>query len=71
MYTIYGKPECPWCDRAKDLLEPHEYSYVDVSKDQEAKEVLIEMGVRTVPQVFDGDNHVGGFEDFKKHLEEV
>lgn len=71
MYTIYGKPNCPWCDRAKGLLQPDEYNYVDVSKDQEAKEVLVEMGVRTVPQVFDRDNHIGGFEALKWYVESL
>lgn len=68
MYTIYGKPNCPWCDRAKDLLNNLAYEYVDVSLEGGARQILVDMGVRTVPQVFKGTLHIGGFEDLRKYL---
>ena len=34
MYTIYGRPNCGWCVRAKGLLSSNnvEYKYIDIYK---------------------------------------
>ncbi len=64
--TVYSTPICPYCVRAKDLLKRKgaDYSEIDVSDDAE-REKMIERagGRRTVPQIFIGDTHVGGFDD--------
>jgi glutaredoxin 3 len=64
---LYTKDHCPYCMKAKVLLKNKgvAFSEVDVTHD-EAK--LAEMlarahGRRTVPQIFIGDRHVGGFDD--------
>lgn len=54
-YDVYGKPNCPYCDRAKDLLESKgiEYKYIDVTQNPDAlRFIKEEMGMRTVPQIF-------------------
>ena len=66
--TIYTTPICPYCVRAKDLLKKKGVSTweeIDVSKDPEIREAMITRaaGRRTVPQIFIGDTHVGGFDD--------
>lgn len=64
--TIYTTPTCPFCDRAKELLSRKGASYteVDVSNDED-RTAMIEKagGRRTVPQIFIGSTHVGGFDD--------
>lgn len=64
---VYSKDYCPYCVRAKNLLTQKgaAFTEIDVTRD-EAK--LAEMlaksnGKRTVPQVFIGETHVGGFDD--------
>lgn len=67
-FTIYGKPNCPFCDQAKRLAESEgfEFEYKDVMADKEAREALVARlpGTRTVPQIFYGDKHVGGYTEF-------
>jgi glutaredoxin 3 len=64
--TIYSTPVCPYCVRAKNLLKARNQAYkeVDVSDDEErAKMIELAAGKRTVPQIFIGDTHVGGYDD--------
>lgn len=64
---IYTTRSCYYCDRAKDLLQKKGVAYeeIDVSDDHETRMKLVEMtgGLRTVPQIWIGDTHVGGFDD--------
>jgi len=63
---IYTTRTCPYCVRAKRLLERKKVSYeeIDVSVDDGARLKLMEdTGLRTVPQIFIGDRHVGGSDD--------
>jgi len=70
MFIVYGTPNCAWCDRSKELLKRHEkaYEYVDVSEDEDARTMFIENGYRTVPQVYDGLNYIGGYEKLEDYL---
>ena len=65
--TIYTTTSCVFCLRAKQFLRSRGISYreVDVSGDHDARKRLIEQsnGQRTVPQIFVGDVHVGGYTD--------
>ena len=65
--TIYTTPICPYCVRAKSLLGKKGVSYdeVDVMMDMKAREEMLAKsgGARTVPQIFIGDTHVGGFDE--------
>ncbi len=64
--TLYTTPVCPYCTRAKDLLKRKGQSWteVDVSDPTEREKMIIKAkGRRTVPQIFIGDIHVGGFDD--------
>jgi glutaredoxin 3 len=66
--TIYTTPICPYCVRAKDLLKKKgvdAWEEIDVSTDPAIRDAMIARanGRRTVPQIFIGDTHVGGFDD--------
>lgn len=63
---MYMRPTCPFCSAAGKLLESKgvEFTQIDISAEPERREEMIERsGRRTVPQVFIGDEHVGGFDD--------
>lgn len=63
---IYTTPICPYCVRAKQLLERKGAGWedIDVSDAQEREKMIaLAGGKRTVPQIFIGDTHVGGYDD--------
>lgn len=64
--TIYSTQVCPYCVRAKMLLQKKgaEYEEIDVS-DPQKRAAMVEKtgGARTVPQIYIGDTHVGGSDD--------
>lgn len=68
---IWSKYHCPFCDQARNLLNSKGYQ-IEERKigDGYTKEELLESvpNARTVPQIFIGDEYVGGFEELKKRL---
>jgi glutaredoxin 3 len=66
---IYTTTYCGYCVRAKDLLTRKgvKYEELDVTGDDEMRAKLVEMsGQRTVPQIWIGDTHVGGYSDLAR-----
>lgn len=64
--TVYSTHVCPYCVRAKALLDRKHVPYTDIMVDQDpAKlaEMMQKSGRRTVPQIFVGEQHVGGCDD--------
>lgn len=65
--TMYTSPICPYCVRAKSLLQEKgaEIEEINVLMDNQARHEmeLKSGGRRTVPQIFVGDVHVGGCDD--------
>jgi glutaredoxin len=74
MIEIYGKPMCPYCDKAKQLCETRklEYTYKSLGTDY-TKEELLETfpGARTVPQIIVGGNKIGGYDQLATYIEET
>lgn len=64
--TIYTRQLCGYCSAAKRLLESKGQSYheLDATFDPALKQAMIDRSGRmTFPQIFIGQNHVGGFDD--------
>lgn len=65
MFTVYTKDYCPYCIKAKALLNSigAEYEEIDVTHDSEMFMKIYEKShMRTVPQVFYGDTCLGGYD---------
>jgi glutaredoxin 3 len=63
---IYTTETCPYCVRAKRLLQKKNVPYeeIDVSWDDDVRMKLMQTtGLRTVPQIFIGERHVGGSDE--------
>lgn len=64
---IYSTKVCPYCVRAKKLLDAKGVTYeeIDVSGNDVLRKTMTEKagGRTSVPQIFIGDRHVGGFDD--------
>ena len=64
--VIYTTSICPYCVRAKALLERKGFAYEEINAENEkVREEMLQKagGMRTVPQIFIGDTHVGGSDD--------
>jgi glutaredoxin len=68
MIKIYGKPSCPFCQKAKDLAERKGLDYIYLTLDVNyTREDLMELvpNARTVPQIFVNETLIGGYNDFE------
>jgi glutaredoxin 3 len=66
--VIYSKDYCPYCVKAKNLLKQRgvlQFSEIDITHDEQLQQEMIAKsgGRKTVPQIFIGSTHVGGFDD--------
>lgn len=71
--TIYTKPSCFYCIRAKSLLDDMKinYSEIDLSNNKaKHKELMDQTGSKTVPLIFINDDYIGGCTDMLKMAEE-
>ena len=62
MITVYSKPSCQYCDMAKQLLESRgvQYQSIDITQDPQARQMLVDSGFRSVPQIYRGETHIPG-----------
>lgn len=63
---IYTWGHCPYCIRAKNLLDEKGMPFTEVNldgKDQELVDLRERTGQRTVPQIFIDDEFIGGFSE--------
>ena len=64
MIEIYGKPRCPFCDRAKALCEQKglDYEYKLLDADYTSEEFFeLFPGARTFPQIIMNEEKIGGY----------
>lgn len=63
---VYSTLLCPFCQMARTLLDRKGVAYEEIRVDQEPgrrQEMMKLSGRHTVPQIFVGETHVGGFDD--------
>ena len=65
--VVYSTAWCPYCERAKALLGRKGVAFreIKVDEDPAERDAMLKRsgGRRTVPQIFVGDRHVGGFDE--------
>lgn len=65
--TLYTKSWCGYSRRAKELLSEKGVPYrdIDVTEDEAKESEMVERagGATTVPQIFIGDQHIGGYSE--------
>ena len=63
---IYSQMFCGYCSAARALLDEKGVGYEDIDitmKPQLRLELRERTGRRTVPQIYIGDRHIGGYDD--------
>jgi len=72
--TIYSKPSCPYCDRAKMLLKNRGIEYTEVSAVENREDLIQKVteatgaAPRTVPQIWLDETYIGGFTELDAHF---
>ena len=64
--TLYTTDWCPYCERARHLLGSKKVTFEEIdvgSAPEKRAEMQTRSGRRTVPQIFIGDQHVGGSDE--------
>ena len=63
MITLYSKPACVQCTATKKALDKADIDYdtIDISQDDEARDLVLSLGYTSVPVVVSGDQHWSGF----------
>lgn len=71
--VIYTKDYCPYCDRAKDYFKGKNIPFeeIDITHDPALFEEMLKKsnGRRTVPEIFIGDTHIGGWDDLQQLIQ--
>lgn len=68
---VWSKDQCPFCDQAKALLKSRniEFEERNVSRDWTREQLLEAVpNARTVPQIFLGEELIGGFNELRQRL---
>lgn len=81
MYKVFTKPSCPYCVKAKALLDklniPFEEYKLSTSMSGSDGEYTVTIDqmfemigkqVRTMPQIMNDDKHIGGYTDLREHF---
>ncbi|QPG06966.1 glutathione S-transferase N-terminal domain-containing protein [Salinimonas marina] len=72
MLTIYGSKGCTFCVKAVELLTekelPFDYYDIKVPEQKDKLDFIKNQGLRTIPQVYQGDTHIGGYQELVRYL---
>lgn len=69
--TVYHKDYCPYCRAAKKLLKAQGLKFKEIEVTNNAVEfsnMVRRSKRRTVPQIFVGNTHIGGFDDLQHSM---
>lgn len=71
MIIVYSKNNCPHCVTAKSLLEASgtQYTEINIETNASGRDYLLSKGLRSLPQVFQGEELIGGADKLKLWLE--
>ncbi len=70
MYYILTRNECDYCEKAKQLLIENgkAYSQTGILADPIIIKLMIVAGLKTVPQIWCENEHIGGYTELQEHL---
>jgi glutaredoxin 3 len=71
-FTVYTQTDCLFCTKAIELLNQTNevFTLISVRRNPYALAMMRTNGFKTVPQIYHGTHHVGGYEDLVRYMEE-
>ena len=72
MFKIFTKDNCSWCTKAKEILRENNITYKahNIDEDHTSKMVLKALRLKTVPQIWNDDLHLGGYRQLESWIGE-
>jgi glutaredoxin len=72
MFEVFGKPNCKYCTKAKDLLDELgvDYRYTDLTQDDAAMKMIKAEGHTTVPVISLNGGLIGGFTELEEFVKD-
>jgi glutaredoxin 1 len=72
-FTVFGRQSCGYCRLAKELLNKKGYdsNWIDIQQEGITKadlEKTVGKPVLTVPQIFHGETHIGGYTELNEYI---
>ena len=69
VYTIIGKPNCIWCDKAKLFMldKKLDYNYVDLHENIWVAAIMMKGGYKKVPLIIYQTEVVGGYTELEEY----
>lgn len=71
--VVWSKPACPYCDKAKNLLKNKgiEYEEKNIAEGYKIQDLLeLVPNARTMPQIWLNEEHIGGYYELEKKLQD-
>lgn len=69
-FFISSKEQCKYCHLAKIAMTQRDIGYIESVLNEDGLQTLKDKGYLTVPQIWHGEQHIGGFTELVKYLEE-
>lgn len=72
--VVWSKPACPYCTKAKNLLKMKgiEYEEKNIAEGHKIQDLLeLVPNARTMPQIWLNEEHIGGYPELEKKLNEL
>lgn len=73
---LYSRKDCPWCDKAKNLLQSHALKFSEYMFGVHYTKKILRLRMKvsentplTVPQIFINDEAIGGYNELKTYLD--
>jgi len=70
MFKVFTQENCSYCELAKiTLMERNiEFEEINIKDNAQALAMLRLKNLRTVPQIWDGELHIGGYNELKEYI---
>jgi glutaredoxin len=73
VYTVIGRPDCHWCDKAKQLLKDKQvsYCYIDMYDNIWVAALMMKGGYKKVPLIIRQAEVIGGYTELEEYFKET
>ena len=73
MYFMLSRPDCIWCDKAKELMQKKgvDFEVHSIYDHPMTVRLMLRGQLKTAPQIWYNKEYVGGYKDLVNHIEGI